>query len=55
MVLNQTFNKSYLKGFIVAVGILSPYIFSDDSLSEELKEFCICITFCIYFYIGVFK
>jgi hypothetical protein len=32
------FTKSFLIGFVVAVGIFSPYIFSDDSLLEELAE-----------------
>ena len=32
------FNKSFLLGVALAVGIFSKYIFGDDNLAEELSE-----------------
>lgn len=32
------FTRSFWVGFIFAIGILSPYVFSDDNLLEEISE-----------------
>lgn len=32
------FQKSFFLGVIIAVGSLSPYIFGEDNLAEELAE-----------------
>jgi hypothetical protein len=32
------FNRSFILGVIFSIGVLSPYVFSDDNLLEELSE-----------------